>query len=446
MKRLQITFLFLLLGILTPAQEKAALYDSLFNTMHERNQFNGNVLVAENGNIVYESCFGYADREAKTELNKNTLFNTGSMSKLFTALAVQQLAERGELAYSDKVSKYLTEFPYQDVNLHHLLVHAGGLPGDKSLLDSVNWDYSKIATNEDVLKILYKEKPELKFTPGEKSRYSNLGYMVLAEVVKKVSGKDFNHYLQEHIFEPAGMDRTGIYDRKEIKEVQNVARGYLFYPFTGQYEQAIKVPEFAFHYAISGFEGDGNVYSTIADLFSLYKALKNHELISKASWEKATTKHILARNMNGVNEYGTSYGYGWIIAAAPEPELVVQRGGELPGYVSNMIWEVGDDHLLIYLMNDYLSYLSYQRMIYPAYWKIAYRNKIEIPKLLASTELSKIAVKSTLQEMEEKIQEIKSEPGKYEIDVNGLKFLVHKLKSLNKMDKARLLMKSFKPE
>src|SRR6056297_2193783 len=326
MKSLQISFLFLLIGFLTSAQEKTALYDSLFSTMHERNQFKGSVLVAEKGEVVYENCFGYADRAAKTELNKHTMFNTGSMSKLFTALAIQQLAENGELAYSDKVNKYLTEFPYPVITIHHLLVHAGGLPVDKSLLDKVNWDYSKIATNKDVLKVLYEEKPELKFAPGEKSRYSNLGYMVLAEVIKKASGKDFNHFLQEHIFEPAGMDRTGIYNREEIKEMKNVARGYLFYPFTGQYERAVEVPEFSFHYAISGFEGDGNVYSTIWDLFSLYQALKNHELISKASWEKATTKHILARNMNGVNEYETSYGYGWTIAPAPEPELVVQRG------------------------------------------------------------------------------------------------------------------------
>jgi len=446
MKSLQITFLFLIVGILTTAQEKTALYDSLFNTMHERNQFKGSVLVAEKGEVVYENCFGYADRAAKTELNKHTMFNTGSMSKLFTALAIQQLAENGELAYSDKVNKYLTEFPYPDITIHHLLVHAGGLPVDKSLLDKVNWDYSKIETNKDVLQVLYEEKPELKFTPGEKSRYSNLGYMILAEVVKEVTQTDFKCYLEEHIFEPAGMDRTGIYDREEIKEMQNVARGYLFYPFTGQYEQAIKVPEFSFHYAISGFEGDGNVYSTVGDLFRLYQTLKNNELISKASWEKATTKHILARNMNGANEFGTSYGYGWTIAAAPEPELVVQRGGELPGYVSNLIWEVRKDHLLIYLMNDYLSYLSYQKMIYPAYWKITYRNKIDIPKLMASTELSKIAVKSSLQEMEEKIQEIKNKPGKYEIDVNGLRFLVHKLKSLNKKEKAQLLMRSFKPE
>jgi CubicO group peptidase (beta-lactamase class C family) len=444
MKSLKFIFLFLLFGISTSAQEKTILLDSLFKTMHIHSQFNGNVLIAENGKIFYKNCFGYADREKQIELNDNTLFNTGSVSKIFTAIAIQQLEEKNKLIISDQVVKYLPEFPYPDIKIHHLLIHAGGLPGDYELLKNSNWDNSKIATNENVLSALYTQKPELKFTPGENSAYSNLGFIILAEIVESASGKDFREYLHNNIFEPANMVRTNIYDREEIKEIKNVAKGYLFYPFTGKYEIAIEIPEFSSNYVVSGFQGDGNVYSSILDLYNFYKALTSRKLISKQSLEKALQKHILAHDANGKNEFGVSFGYGWSIADAPIK--IVQRGGELPGYLSNSIWNVTDNELIIYLMNDYLSYLSYQRQIYYSYSKILYQNKLDIPKLLASIELSKIAVTSTLQEMDNKIKEIKGNPDLYTIDVDGLRFLVHKLTELQQREKAELMMKSFKPE
>ncbi len=443
MKSLKFTFLFLLLGVISYAQEKTILLDSLFKTMHLHSQFNGNVLIAENGEIVYKNCLGYADREEQIELNDSTLFNTGSVSKVFTAIAIQQLEEKNKLIISDQVVKYLPEFPYPDITIHHLLIHAGGLPGDYKLLKKDNWDDTKIATNEDVLSSLYTQKPELQFTPGETSDYNNLGYLILAEIVESVSGLDFNEYLHKNIFGPANMMRTEIYDREEIKKIGNVAKGYLFYPFTGKYEEDIEVSEFSSNYVTSGFQGDGNVYSSILDLYNFYLALAEGKLITQQSLEKAHEKHILG-HINERNEFGISFGYGWSIADAPIK--VVQRGGELPGYISNTIWNVTDNRLIIYLMNDYLSYLSYHIQIYPAYLKIFYQNKLDVPKLSASIELSKIAVTSTSQEMESKINEIKENPDLYIIDVNGLRFLVHKLTELHQNEKAELLMKSFKPE
>lgn len=302
-----------------------------------------------------------------------------------------------------------------------------------------DWDNTTIATNKAVLSNLYKEKPHLEFTPGEKSSYSNLGYMVLAEIVEKTSGMEFESYLKKNIFKPAKMNNTAIYDAKESKGVDNVAKGYLFYPFTGKYEEAVKLDEFASNYAISGLVGDGNVYSTTNDLFRFTRALKSGKLISKEAVDEAFRKHIATND-----KYGTSFGYGWTIANAPSK--VVQRGGELPGYVANIIWDVTKDNLLIYLVNDYLHYISYHREIYPAYAGVMYSDKLNIPKFKASTELTKIAVKSSLSEMEAKIKEIKKHPELYQLDVNGLHFLVQKLKQLGENEKAALMMRSFNPE
>jgi len=436
MKSTKLILVLILFPALMQAQDRAAMLDSLFQTMHQRSQFNGNVLIADQGEILYQNSLGLAHRGQEIPLKANTLFNTGSVSKAFTALAIQQLAEKDKLKLEDKAQNYLPDFPYPSVTIHHLLIHASGLPWKFQMLK--DWDNTKIATNEDVLENLYTEKPELEFKPGEKAKYSNLGYMVLAEIVKKVSGERFEAYLQKHIFEPAGMKRTAIYNAEEIKEVDNVAKGYLFYPFTGQYEEAIKVDEFSSNYAISGLHGDGNVYSTTNDLFSFCKALKNGKLLSETSLEKTFEKHI----SNG-DQYGNSFGYGWTISGAPGK--LVQRGGELPGYVSDIILDVKNDKLLIYLMNDYLAYLSYNRQIFPAYAGVVYSNELNIPKLQASIELSKIAVTSSLEEMKSKIREIKNQPELYQLDIGGLKFLVKKLQDLGKTEKAGLMMKMFGP-
>lgn len=424
-----------------PNREKAQLLDSLFTTMHERGQFNGNVLIAQNGQIIYQNCLGYADREKQILLNENTLFNTGSVSKIFTAIAIQQLEEKGLLEIGDPVKKHLPGFPYPDVTIHHLLIHAAGLPEDSQLLQNCGWDRSKIAKNKDLLEALYTQKPPLRFTPGQSSAYNNLGYNVLAQIVEQASGLNFKEYLHKYIFTSAKMERTSIYDMEEIKQADNVAKGYLFYPFTGQYEEAIKIPEFSGGYAVSGFCGDGNVYSTVTDLYRFYRALDAGKLITGESFEKAIQKHILAHNLYGENEYGVSFGYGWSIADAPV--TIIQRGGELPGYLSNSIWNLDNDRLIIYLMNDYLAYLSYQSTIYPAYARLMHQNLLEIPKLTASVELTKMAVTGSPEEMALKIQEIKDQPDLYDTDIHGLQFLVHRLNQLDLTEKAALIMQAF---
>jgi len=271
MKPVKMCFLLLIIIPICSGQDKAVLLDSLFNTMHLRSQFNGNILIAEKGKIIYTKCYGFADRENHVPLNPNSLFNVGSVSKAFTGVAIQQLEEKNKLKISDKVIDYLPGFPYPDITIHHLLIHAGGLPADYGLLK--NWDNSKIATNDDVLSALYTQKPDLIFTPGARSEYNNLGYIILSEIVEKVTNMKFRDYLDKNIFKPANMIRTNIYNAEEINEINNVARGYLFYPFTGKYEEAIRVHEFSSSYAVSGFQGDGNIYSTITDLNNFIQAL-----------------------------------------------------------------------------------------------------------------------------------------------------------------------------
>lgn len=443
MKTTKLIPLFILISSISFSQEKSVLLDSLFSTMNQRGQFNGNILIAEHNEITFLKCYGYADREKETFLNEQSLFNVGSVSKMFTAIAILQLTEKGKLNIADKVIKYLPEFPYPDITIHHLLIHAGGLPGDYELLKNSNWDNSKIATNNDVITALIEQKPALQFSPGEQSEYNNLGYITLAEIVKQVSETDFKEYLQNNVFQPANMNRTTIYNAEEIKQVENVAKGYLLYPFSGKYQEAITIPEFASQYTTSGFQGDGNVYSTTLDLFNFYKALSENTLIKEESLKIAFQKHITAHE-SGTPDFGHSFGYGWLIMNAPKQ--IVYRGGGLQGYVSNTMWNITDDRIIIFLINDYLSYTSYQNQISMSIAGIFYKNELHIPKMTASIELTKMVINSTLESLTKKIDELKNNPDIYQIDLQGLKFLVMKMEQTGNKEKADLIINSFKPE
>ena len=443
MKTAKLFTLFIFISAISFSQEKADLLDSLFSTMNQRGQFFGNVLIAGHNEIIFSKSYGYADREKKELLNEQTLFNVGSVSKAFTTIATLQLVEKKKLDLADKVIKYLPEFPYPDITIHHLLIHAGGLPSDYDLLKNSDWDNSRIATNKDVMSALFEQKPELQFAPGESSEYSNLGYIVLAEIVKQVSKIDFKEYLQSQIFKPASMVRTSIYNADEIKQIENVAKGYVLYPFTGKYEEAIKIPEFISNYVVSGFQGDGNVYSTTIDLFNFYKALSNNILISEESLKLAFQKHIPAK-MEGTPDFGHSYGYGWLIMNAPIQ--IVYRGGGLQGYVSNTFWNLTDERIIIYLINDYLSYTSYDKQIPYLVGNIFHQNTLQIPKMTASVELTKMVITSSKETLTKKIEEIKYKPDLYQIDFQGLKFLVIKLEQTGNKEKADLIISSFKPE
>lgn len=440
MKTTKLLILFLSISSICFSQNKPELLDSLFRSMSNRGQFYGNVLIAEHDEVLFSKSYGFSDRDKEILLNEETLFNVGSVSKAFTAIAILQLAEKEKLKLSDKVSKYLPEFPYPDITIHHLLVHAGGLPSDYDLLNSSNWDNSKIAVNQDLMLALFKEKLTLQFTAGDRSEYSNLGFIILAEIVKQVSESDFKEYLLRNIFEPAGMLRTNIYNAEEIKQIENVAKGYVLYPFTGKYEEAIKIPEFVSQYATSGFQGDGNVYSTTIDLYNFYKALSNNILINEHSQNMIFQKHISAR-MEGTPDFGNSYGYGWTIINAPMQ--VVQRGGELAGYISNTVWNITEKRLIVYLSNDYLSYTSYQNQIPFSIGGIFFQNKVVIPKMTASVELTKIVIPSSIEGLTKKIEEIKNNSELYQIDLQGLEFLVMKLEQIGNKDKADFIKNSF---
>lgn len=192
---------FLLLFISTLhllAQTKQADLEKYFSVLVENQQFNGNVLVAENGRIVFEKSFGYADFSSKSLNTKNTLFPIASLTKTITATAILQLVQSGKIRITAPVVEFLSEFPYPTITIKNLLSHTSGLPPYNAYFDSIRKQYpDKIFTNADFLKGIVSNKKPLIYQPGEKGNYDNINYIVLALILERVSGMSYNSYIKK---------------------------------------------------------------------------------------------------------------------------------------------------------------------------------------------------------------------------------------------------------
>ena len=195
------------------AQDRVAQIDSLFAPVTGKPAFNGNVLIAEKGNIIYQKSFGKADLEKNLPLNSESVFELASVSKQFTAMGIMILKKQNKLSYDDSLRKFFPELPYHNITVLQLLQHTSGLP-DYMPLFNEHWDSTKIAVNSDIIKLLSQYKPDTLFAPGAKWEYSNTGYALLASIIEKVSGKKFGEFLRKNIFEPLGMKRTQVYCRR----------------------------------------------------------------------------------------------------------------------------------------------------------------------------------------------------------------------------------------
>src|SRR3954465_2105012 len=191
--------------------------DSYFDSLVAENKLSGVALVAKNGVTVASKAAGIANKTTNAPIDLNTKFNLGSMNKMFTAVAIAQLAQAGKLSFPDIVGKHLPDYPNKEVaekvTLHQLLTHTSGM--------GMYWNDKFMAQREKLLTVsahlpLFAADP-LAFPPGEKFQYSNAGYMVLGAIIEKLSGQDYYSYVQDHIYNPAGMSNTGFY--KPGKEI-----------------------------------------------------------------------------------------------------------------------------------------------------------------------------------------------------------------------------------
>ena len=327
MKKTPILIGCLFLFQLSQAQDKSKQIDEVATRYASFNKFNGSLLVAEKGKILLQKGYGYRDVAAQLPNDPQTIFLVGSITKEFTAAVILKLAEQKKLALTDRLSKYYPDFPKGDsITIQNLLTHTSGIfsPDGKDI-----WDQSSQITNERQVLDFLKSKP-LDFKPGEKYSYSNSGYMLLAYIIQKITGKSYENVVSEMIFKPLHMTRSGFYFTA-LKD-KNKARGY--WTFSAAEYQAGPPAD------PTQFIGSGEIYSTVDDLYKWHRALQTGKILSKALQQQA------------YRPFKKEYGYGWEMADSVNGRQVVGHAGRmLNGFEAKML-RVPDDDLFIILLNN----------------------------------------------------------------------------------------------
>ena len=355
------------------AQTVSQNFDKLFNYLKDKDDFNGNVLFADKGKIVYQKSFGYANFTTKALLNENSMFVLASLSKQFTSMAILILSERGKLSLNDMVNQYFVGFPYTNVTIRNLLSHTSGIPDYRDLIED-HWDKSKIAYNKDVISLLVKYRPAAHFNAGDHFEYSNINYVLLTSIIEKVSGLSYAEFLKKNIFEPLGMTRTRVYNtRRADKEViPNYAYGYIITKDGPALPDSLKV----FKYVIyrDGIVGAGGVNSTTVDLLKWDRALYTEKLVKASTLNKAFTPF---KFKNG-NEDG--YGFGWALRLTDKSTgKCVYHLGSWVGYNTFISRFIDNDKTIIVLRNT----TNHNKVdgIYEAYINILFAKPFELPKV-----------------------------------------------------------------
>jgi CubicO group peptidase (beta-lactamase class C family) len=292
-------------------QELPAKVDDYVNGLVKANQFSGSILVARDGKVLVSKGYAMANLEYEAPNTPQTRFRLGSITKQFTATAIMMLEERGKLNVQDSVCKYVTDCPatWQAVTIRHLLSHTSGIPNFTSFPDYIKTMTQP--TTMDSLIARFKDKP-LDFQPGEQWRYSNSGYVLLGHIIEKLSGKSYEAFLQENIFDPLKMTNTG-YD-SPARIIKNRAAGY---------ETKGEAMVNASYLDMTIPHAAGALYSTVEDLYLWDQALYTEKLISKKSFDAMFTP---VKN---------DYGYGWGIGKQYGLTRIAHGGGILKRRLSS---------------------------------------------------------------------------------------------------------------
>jgi len=278
-------------------------------------EFSGAVLIAKNGRPLFSRAYGLADRERRIPNTLDTRFRIGSMNKMFTAVAILQLVEAGKIELSAALGQYLNDYPNKDVaskvTIRQLLTHTGGT-GD---IFGPDFDAhrNQLRTHSDYIELYGKRG--LEFEPGSRWAYSNYGMVLLGAVIERVTGQSYYDYVQEHVYEPAGMTRTG--SLPEDQAVLDRSIGYTRPPGTTRWVRNTNTLPYR------GTSAGGG-YSTVTDLARFADALMSHKLLRPDSTEQLITGKVeaLGREM---------YAYGFEDRRDVDGHGSVGHGGGAPG-------------------------------------------------------------------------------------------------------------------
>ena len=293
---------------------KTQQIDSLFNSWTETNHPGGAVGIMQNGEVIYSKAFGLASIEYQVPNKTKTIFNSGSISKQFTAMGIVLLHEKGLLSVDDDIRTHLPDLPDfgKTITIRHMLHHTSGLRSLHAMLGLAGWRNDDSRTNEDLYRFMLNQK-ELNFAPGGEYLYCNTGYMLMVNIIEKVTKKKFPKWMKANIFDPLGMKNTYVEDRYD-RIVPNNATSYY-----GAKNDFFRAVEFW------GYVGSGNMHSTTSDLL---KWLQNFST-PPPNWSSAFEMLLTIDPLNDGSE--NNYAFGVSINNINGYKKI-QHGGAIGGF------------------------------------------------------------------------------------------------------------------
>ncbi len=316
---------------------KAKLLDVVFNEEAKLKGFNGVVLIAQRGQVIYEKAFGYSNIKTKDSLRLNSVFQLSSSSKTLTAAAIMLLEQQGKLKLTDSIQQYIPNFPYHHINIKMLLTHRSGLSyyvyDCEPYCQKPNLYNGSTFNNKAMLDILIAKKPKIYYLPNKKFEYCNTNYALLPLIIEKVTGMSFEEYMLKYIFQPLGMNNTWVHNPQTDSLHKNVTVGH---NGSGSLEKTVFADDVV---------GDKGIYSTVEDMFKWDQSLYSEKLLNKETIEESfvgySNEHKGKRN----------YGYGWRMIDNGNSNKVVYHNGWWHGYNSEFFRRLNDQTTIIILSN-----------------------------------------------------------------------------------------------
>ncbi|HEY1010332.1 MAG: serine hydrolase domain-containing protein [Daejeonella sp.] len=312
-------------------------YEDFVMRLHKRSGFNGNVLVAKKGKIIYQKAIGWADHLHRDSLKINSVFELASVSKPFTSVAVMMLVEDGKLRLDQDVREFYPEFPYEGITIRMLLSHRSGMMNYVYFVDDL-WKSQKKderpgISNQDVMGLIAEHKPKPYMKPDRKFHYNNSNYMVLAAIIEKVTGQRYSQFMAENVFRPAGLKNTAVFSKAEYEKIPTDVVGH-----DRTWRRSVA------QNFLDGPVGDKGIYSTVHDLFLFDRAMRSGRLLKKSSLDSM----YAPRNETQRGHF--NYGYGWRLFEN-EQHKVVYHTGWWHGFRHIYLRQLDEDIVVILLSN-----------------------------------------------------------------------------------------------
>jgi CubicO group peptidase (beta-lactamase class C family) len=282
-----------------------------FDSTLFRTNFNGGVLVAKNGVVLFEKYKGRPDLRKPDSITANTPFHVASVSKTFMGIAILRLVQENRLSLNDSINSFFPDFPYPGITVQMLLNHRSGIPNYLYFMDKSDWDKKIYATNEDVLNIIYRDKPARSFPPDKRFSYSNTNFILLAMIIEKVTGQSYPDYMKEQLFTPLQMNNTYVFTLKDtLSAIPSFTAGGTYWN----------------NDFLEGTYGDKNIYSTPQDILKFDQALYTNQVIRPTLLDSAFTPYS--------NERASihNYGLGWRLQMLPNGKKIIYHFGKWHGF------------------------------------------------------------------------------------------------------------------